>query len=101
MSAMQIHRMLGVSYKTAWFMIHRIRESLRETIPEISPLGGKNMVVEANETFVGGKARNRKDHVPRKEAVLSLVERGGKVRSRHVPDVSGNTLRNAIVTQVA
>jgi transposase-like protein len=100
MSAMQIHRMLGVSYKSAWFMMHRIRESLREKMPEAGPLGGKNKVVEADETFVGGRARNRKDRIPPKEAVLSLVERGGKVRSRHVPDVGGATLREAIVTQV-
>ena len=100
MSAMQIHRMLGVSYKSAWFMMHRIRESLREKMPEAGGLGGKNKVVEADETFVGGKARNRKGRVPPKEAVPSLVERGGKVRSRHVPDVAGATLREAIVTQV-
>jgi transposase-like protein len=100
MSAMQIHRMLGVSYKSAWFTMMRIRESLREKMPEAGPLGGKNKVVEADETFVGGKARNRKNHIPPKEAVLSLVERDGKVRSRHVPDVSGSTLREAIVTQV-
>lgn len=100
MSAMQIHRMLGVSYKSAWFMMMRIRESLREKMPEAGPLGGKNKVVEADETFVGGRARNRKNHLPPKEAVLSLVERGGKVRSRHVPDVGGATLREAIVTQV-
>jgi transposase-like protein len=99
-SAMQIHRMLGISYKSAWFMMMRIRESLREKMPEAGPLGGKNKVVEADETFVGGKARNRKNHIPPKEAVLSLVERGGKVRSRHVPDVGGATLREAIVTQV-
>ena len=100
MSAMQIHRMLGVTYKTAWFMMHRIRESLRETVAEDGPLGGKNKVVEADETFVGGKARNRKGKIPPKEAVLALVERGGKVRSRHVVDVTGATLRPAIVTQV-
>jgi transposase-like protein len=100
MSAMQIHRMLGVSYKSAWFMMHRIRESLREKMPEAGGLAGKNKVVEADETFVGGKARNRKGRIPPKEAVLSLVERGGKVRSRHVPDVAGATLREAIVTQV-
>src|SRR5271169_1665673 len=75
MSAMQIHRMLGVSYKSAWFMMHRIRESLRETVAEVGPLGGKNKVVEADETFVGGKARNRKGKIPPKEVVLSLVER--------------------------
>ena len=73
---------------------------LRETVAEDGPLGGKNKVVEADETFVGGKARNRKGKVPPKEAVLALVERGGKVRSRHVADVTGATLRPAIVTQV-
>jgi transposase-like protein len=100
MSAMQIHRMLGVSYKSAWFMMHRIRESLRDGAANDGPLGGKNKVVEADETFVGGKARNRKNRVPPKEAVLSLVERGGKVSSRHVADVTGETLRAAIVTQI-
>ena len=100
MSALQISRLLDLPYKTAWFMCHRIRESLRETMPDASPLGGKNMVVEADETYVGGKAKNRKGKVPPKEAVLSLVERGGKVRSRHVANVTGKTLRNAIVTQV-
>ncbi len=100
MSAMQIHRMLGVSYKSAWFMMHRIRESLRDTVSETGSLGGKNKVVEADETYVGGKARNRKNHVPPKEPVLALVERGGRVRSRHIADVTGGTLRRAIVTQV-
>ncbi len=99
-SALQIGRMLGFPYKTAWFMCHRIREFLRDTMPEAGPLGGKNKVVEADETYVGGKAKNRKNHVPPKEAVLSLVERGGKVRSRHVADVSGKTLRDAMVTQI-
>ncbi|HZS83835.1 MAG TPA: IS1595 family transposase [Stellaceae bacterium] len=100
MSALQIGRMLDLPYKTAWFMCHRIRESLRATMPEAGPLGGQNKVVEADETFVGGKAKNRKNKVPPKEAVLSLVERGGKVRSRHVADVSGKTLRDAMVTQI-
>jgi hypothetical protein len=81
-------------------MMHRIRESLREKMPEAGGLGGKNKVVEADETFVGGKARNRKGRVPPKEAVLSLVERGGRVRSRHIPNVAGPTLRDAIVTQI-
>ena len=99
-SAKQISRMLGCPYKTAWFMCHRIRESLREAMPEAGPLGGKGKVVEVDETYVGGKAKNRKGKVPPKEAVVSLVERGGKVRSRHVADVSGKTLRDAIVTQI-
>jgi hypothetical protein len=85
-------------YKTAWFMCHRIRESLRDTAP--SSLGGQGKVVEADESYVGGKAKNRKNHIPPKEAVFSLVERGGKVRSRHVADVSAKTLGQAIATQV-
>ncbi len=85
-SAHQLHRMLGVTYKTAWFMAHRIREALRPLSPEIAgPLGGKNKVVEADETYVGGKAKNRKNHIPPKSAVISLVERGGKVRSATSP----------------
>src|SRR5579864_5310975 len=58
MSAMQIHRMLGISYKTAWFMCHRIRESLRDTKLDM-PLGGEGKTVEADETFVGGKERTK------------------------------------------
>jgi transposase-like protein len=60
----------------------------------------RTKVVEADETYVGGKAKNRKGKVPSKEAVFSLVERGGKVRSRHVADVTGATLRLAMVTQI-
>ena len=55
-SAHQLHRMLGLTYKTAWFMCHRIRESLRDTTPT-TQLGGANKVVEAEETYVGGKAK--------------------------------------------
>lgn len=100
MSALQISRLLGISYKSTWFMCHRIRESLRETKPE--PLGGQNKVVEADETYIGGKAKNRAfAEPPKKEAVISLVERDGKVRSRHIPNVTGKNLREAIVTQAS
>ncbi len=57
MSAHQLHRMLGVTYKTAWFMAHRIRESMKPGDP--SPLGGNGKTVEADETFVGGKEKNK------------------------------------------
>jgi transposase-like protein len=104
MSSHQLHRMLGVTYKTAWFMGHRIREAMREpTTREGGPaLGGANKVVEADETFVGGKARNRKRAapIPNKEPVLSLVERDGRVRSFHLPEVTAKTLRPILVTQI-
>ena len=58
MSALEIGRLLSLSKKTAWFLCHRIRESLRETKPE-GPLGGQNMVVEADETYIGGKETNK------------------------------------------
>jgi transposase-like protein len=101
-SAHQLYRMLGFgSYRTAWFMAHRIREGMRELHPETSgPLGGANKVVEVDETFVGGKARNRKNHVPPKEAVVALVERGGRVRSHHVPEVTAKTLKPILKAQL-
>lgn len=102
MSALQISRMLGISYKSTWFMCQRIRESLRETKDELPPLGGQNKVVEADETYIGGKAKNRAFRQPRpKEAAFALVERGGKVRSFHLPKVSAKTLRPILVSQVS
>jgi transposase-like protein len=99
MSAHQLGRMLGVTYKTAWFMTHRIREAMRDLTP--SPLGGQNKVVEVDETYVGGKAANRKGKVPPKQAVVSLVERDGEVRTFHVANVTAKTLRPTIVTAVS
>jgi transposase-like protein len=103
MSAAQIGRMLGVTYKTAWFMMHRIREAMKPTNPE--PMGGPNQYVEVDETFVGGKSANRafRDTAPKKIVVL-LVERNnmltGKVRSFHVANVQAGTLRPLVVTNV-
>ena len=106
MSAHQLHRMLGVTYKTAWFMAHRIRESMRDIHPET--LGGEGKTVEIDETFVGGleknKHRSKRQHVGTggagKEAVFSLVERGGRVSSHHVPAVTAATLRPILTAQV-
>jgi transposase-like protein len=110
MSAHQLWRMLGFgSYRTAWFMAHRIRESMRELHTEdADPMGGEGKTVEIDETFVGGleknKHRSKRRHVGTggagKEAVFSLVERGGKVRSHHVPAVTAATLRPIITAQV-
>jgi transposase-like protein len=96
MSAHQLHRMLGVTYRSAWFMAHRIRLAMDDGAP--SALGGEGKFVEADETYVGGKARNRKGKVPKKEAVFSLVERNGAVRSFHVANVTATMLRPIIVS---
>jgi hypothetical protein len=87
--------------KTAWFLGMRVREAMRDLgMADADPLGGANRVVEADETFVGGKAANRKGKIPPKAIMLSLVERGGKVRSFHVPNVTAQTLRPIIVANV-
>jgi transposase-like protein len=92
MSAHQIHRMLGVTYKTAWFMCHRIREAMDQ---DTGPLGGSpEKIVEADETYVGGKSANRAfSGVPVKQVVVTLVERDGHARSFHVANVHANTVR--------
>jgi transposase-like protein len=101
MSAKQIERMLGLSYKSAWFVCHRIREAMRDD--DASPLGGEGKTVESDETFIGGKAKNvhKGKPTPKKHAVQALVERGGRMRAKHVADVSAKTLRKTLVTQVS
>jgi transposase-like protein len=93
-SSHQIMRIMGVQYKTAWFMTHRIRLAMKEAgWPHGGKLGGDGETVEADETFIGGKAANRAyGPIPPKQSVFSLVERDGRVRSFHVPDVTAANL---------
>lgn len=83
-SSNQLARALGVTYKTAWFMTHRIREAMRTG--SFSPVGGSGKTVEADETYIGLKKGHKKARAGygHKCAVFSLVERGGMVRSFHV-----------------
>jgi transposase-like protein len=100
MSAKQIERMLGVTYKTAWFLMHRIREAMSAALGD-GPLGGPGKTVEADEAFVGGRAHNRAFRKPApKKKVVALVERGGRARSFHVANIHGNTVRSALVTNI-
>lgn len=101
-SSKQIERMLGVTYKTAWFMTMRLREAMRAETPE-GGLGGENKVIEADETFVGGKKKNvhKGKPEPKKHAVVALVERDGEMRASHVADVTAKTLRETLVTQAS
>ena len=87
-SANQLHRTLGVTLKTAWFMSHRIREAMR--VIGIRPMGGPGSIVEVDETFIGRlegqpKARRGWGH---KNVVLTLLERGGAARSFHIDSVT-------------
>lgn len=91
-SALQLQRQLEIgSYRSAWFLCHRIRFALKDTFPsEEDKLTG---IVEADETYIGGKRRGRgRGYVGNKTAVVSLVERGGRVRSTVVEKVTGPAL---------
>ena len=92
-SAHQLHRMLGITYKSAWFMAHRVREALKPSNP--SPLGGEGKIVEVDETVIGGIAGNRayRKKIPPKQIVVSLVERGGGARSFHYGEGKRGTVK--------
>lgn len=98
-SALEIHRQTGVSYKSALFMLHRIRFAMADSAPR--PLTG---TVEVDETYVGGKPRFKGKGVraewSNKEAVIAAVQRNGKVKTRHIADVTGDTVRHFIMASV-
>jgi len=102
MSSHQLHRMLEVTYKTAWFMTHRIREAMRDgTLAEKMGAGGG--AVEVDETFWGNKkprGQKKGRGYAHKEKILSLVEREGRVYSHHVPDVTAATLKPILKNQI-
>jgi len=102
-SAHQLHRTLGISYKAAWFMCHRIRESMRDVSGDM--LGGAGKIVEADETYVGGKPRKGTDgHATReyrKTPVAVLVERGGRARAVPVAEPFQGVLKRNIKANIA
>lgn len=106
-STQQLHRTLGVTLKTAWFMSHRIREAMRDG--DLDQLGGTGVYVEADETYFGNKAgphvmpayrRGRpyikKGKAGKKRAIVSLVERGGPVRSFHVKQANKENITKIV-----
>ena len=93
MSAHQLHRMLGVTYKSAWFMAHRIRYAMTQP-PVVGKLKG---IVEADETYIGGKAHGKRGRgAENKTPVFALVERGGRVRSFKTEKVTAKNLQEKI-----
>ncbi len=107
-SSNQLHRTLGCTLKTAWFLSHRIREAM--TAVGLEPLGGAGKIIELDETYFGPKdvetntemkARRRGKPGPGGKAkVMTLVERGGKARSFKVDDLKGDTMRRILKENV-
>lgn len=111
-SANQLHRTLGVTLKTAWFMAHRIREAMREG--GLGPLGGEGQTVEADETYLwkatdqspsqqrkGRPYLKRKAGTINKRAILGLIERGGAVRTFHVKQATKVNVAELVNKNVA
>jgi len=73
MSAHQLHRMLGVTYKTAWFMAHRIREAMKEDVKSAGPIGGAGKTVEADETYIGKRETPRVSAQRKKNCFLPSI----------------------------
>lgn len=114
MSSHQLHRMLGVTYKTAWFLTHRIREAMKEDVESSGPLGGGGKIVEADETYFGSRENPRmtrtdgspfikkgKKGTPAKRPVVALVERGGRSRMFHVENATAANVRDVLVRNVS
>jgi transposase-like protein len=107
-SAHQLHRTIGVTYKTAWFMMHRLREAMADLTPA-GPMGGSGKIVEADTTYVGGKESNKHKNKRNskniggkgKEIVHTLVERDGSARSHHIASIGGDTLRPILTANVS
>ncbi len=111
-SAHQLHRTLGITYQSAWFLAHRIREAMKDTNPE--PMGGEGKIIEADETYHGKREtpRKRNKYSPpptrggkqggaQKRIIVGLVERGGNVRSFHVQQATAAAVRDILVTNVS
>jgi len=112
MSAHQLHRMLGITYQSAWFLAHRIREAMRED--SLALLGGGGSIVEADETYHGrteqpriSKQRQGRPYLKRgkpgpagKRPILALVERGGRVRKFHIAVADQITVEKIVTDNV-
>ncbi len=105
MSAHQLHRMLDVTYKTAWFLFHRIREAMAD--PNAAPIGGEGKIIEADEAYHGRKKapsempayrqgrpylKGGKNGGARKRPIVALVERGGEARVTHMGHVTAKNI---------
>jgi transposase-like protein len=102
-STRQLQRMLGCGLKTAWFLSHRIRETMKTHRGMFTePMGGAGKTVEVDETYIGRKAGSKAFlPVSEKQPVVALVERNGEVRSFHMPTVRANTIRSVMARNIS
>jgi len=102
-STRQLQRMLGCGLKTAWFLSHRIRETMKTHRGMFTePMGGAGKTVEVDETYVGRKAGTKAFlPVSEKQPVVALVERNGEVRSFHMPTIRANNLRSIMARNIS
>ena len=101
-SAHEIHRTIGVTYKTAWFMMHRLREAMSEIAP--TPMGGKGKSVQADETYYGNSSKRAKGYrkgLRYKNSIVALVEPKGRARAFHVKRATVSSVREILVTNVS
>lgn len=108
-SAHQMHRMLGITYKSAWFMMHRLREAMKPPV-KAGPLGGEGTVIEADETYLGKREGKKsgpdvfvtghgwveRPRIQTQRKIVALVERKGKARSFVVDSVDKTTIRKVL-----
>lgn len=99
-SSHQIHRTLGVTYKTAWFMTHRIREAMKEEGAGLLGGPGTSGIVEADETYYGKTKAGKGEKLAKKQKIVALVERQGRVRAFHVAAVNVSTLKPILHGQI-
>src|SRR3954465_6203445 len=101
-SAHEIHRNIGVTYKTAWFMVHRLREAMGELKP--APMGGEGSAIQADETYYGNTSKRAKGYKKghsQKSAIVALVDPGKHTRVFHMKDGSNSVdIREVLVTNV-
>ena len=100
-SALQVGRHIGVPYKTAWYLCHRIRKAMQEL--EHIKLGGQGQIVEVDETWLGGKPRSDRTTTPkgRKIRLLGIAERGGRVHLQRISNAKAETLKPALKAKIS
>jgi transposase-like protein len=101
-SSHELHRMLGITYKSAWFLSHRIREAMKDAAR--TPMGGEGQIIQADETYYGNSSKRSKSYRKghrHKAGIVALVDPKGRARAFHVKPATAKAVREILVTNVA